>query len=380
MAGTSPFYNVRDYGAVGDGKSDDTAAIVEAIAAAGPSSEPTGDTVFLPAGKYLVSSTITVPPGLTLLGAGWNTPGSQANVFAGSWVFVRAGADFSPVTIAGSGGSVRNLGFNVPDQSTAGPPAPAQPMIRVTGNNALVEHICLYNPYGGIYLDGGAQSVIRRIWGQPVQYGIMVDRSKDTNYIDFVHFWPYWQPRGTAPAAYQLANGTAIWLLRCDNPHISNVFAYNYNRGISLSSSPAGTPHKVHLQNADFDGCVTGVHIAAPGQAGYAATIQMTNVTIQSPSGEGIPTGNGLWVEASSSYAMVQACNMRIAHSGLDAIRIDADNVMFYGENISLENWYGKEGFYISQSSSLAFLGVGFACTPGGRPYAPRSQFRLART
>ncbi len=123
-----------------------------------------------------------------------------------------------------------------------------------------------------------------------------------------------------------------------------------------------------------------GVHIAAPGQAGYAATIQMTNVTIQSPSGDGIPTGNGLWVEANSSYAMVQACNMRIAHSGLDAIRIDADNVMFYGENISLENWYGNEGFYISQSSSLAFLGVGFACTPGGRPYAPRSQFRLART
>ena len=40
-----------------------------------------------------------------------------------------------------------------------------------------------------------------------------------------------WQPRGLVPAAYQLANGTAIWLLRCDNPHISNVFAYNYNGG-----------------------------------------------------------------------------------------------------------------------------------------------------
>ena len=62
-----------------------------------------------------------------------------------------------------------------------------------------------------------------------------------------------WPGAGRLP----LANGTAIWLLRCDNPHISNVFAYNYNRGIRLSSSPAGTPHKVHLQNADFDGCVT---------------------------------------------------------------------------------------------------------------------------
>jgi hypothetical protein len=380
MAGTSPFYNVRDYGAAGDGKTDDTAAIMEAISAAAPSSEPTGDTVYFPSGKYLVTSTLTVPAGLTLLGSGWNTPGAQVSVFAGSWIFVRAGADFSPVTVSGSGGSVRHLGFNVPDQSTSGPPAPAQPMIRVTEHNVLIEHIFLFNPYGGIYLDGAAQSVIRRIWGQPVQYGIMIDRSRDSNYIDFVHFWPYWQPQNLAPAIYQLANGVAIWLLRCDNPHISNVFAYNYNKGISLSHSPDGTPHKVHLQNADFDRCVTGVHIGAPGQDGYAATLQMSNVTIQSPTGAGIPVGNGFWVEPMSSYAMVQATNLRVAHSGLDAIRIDADNVRFYGENISLESWHGNEGFYIAHASSFAFLGVGFAFSPGGRPYAPRSQFKLART
>jgi hypothetical protein len=374
---SSPFYNVLDYGATGDGTTDDTAAIAEAMTAAAPSSAPTGNTVYLPAGKYRVSSSLVVPPALTLMGAGWNTPGAQVNTFAGSWIFVEAGAGFSPVTVSGSGGAVRALGFNVPDQSTAGPPASAQPMVLVSANNALIEDICLYNPYGGIFINGGAQTAVRRIFGQPVQYGIIIDGSRDTNYIDTVHFWPYWQPTQTTVAAYQLANGIAIGLFRCDNPHFSNIFAFNYNKGLSLSSSSTGIPHKVHLMNADFDRCVTGIHVASPGSAGSAATIQMVNVTIQSPTGPGIPAGNGIWVEAAAAYAMVQALNVRVSNSGLNAVRIDADNVNFYGENISLENWRGNGGFYISSASSFAHLGVG--CTPGDAPYAPRSQFRRAQ-
>lgn len=377
--GAGPFLNVMDYGAVGDGQTDDTRAIAEAVAAASPTSAPTGKTVYLPAGRYLVSAGVSLPPGVTLAGEGWNTPGSQVNTFAGSWLFVGAGAGFSPVNIVGSGAAIRNIAFNVFDQSTSSAPASAQPMVRVTGNNALVEDVLLYNPYGGIYLDGAAQAVIRRVWGQPVQYGIVVDRSQDVNYIDTVHFWPYWQPGTGVPAAYQLANGVAILLLRCDNPHISNVFAYNYNKGLSLAGSPAGTPHKVHLANADFDGCVTGVHVNAPGRAGSAATLQMVNVTVQSPPARSVAPGHGVWVESASSYAMVQACNLRISGSGLHAVCIEADNVLFFGDNVSLENWNAKEGFYIASRSSYAHLGVGFACTPGGTPYGPKSQFRMAK-
>lgn len=375
---TSPWYNVRDFGAAGDGTTDDTDAINRAISAAAPSHEPTGNTVYLPAGRYLVTSSLRLPPALALVGAGWNTPGSQANVFAGSWLQVRAGADFSPVTVAGSGGSVRDLAFNVPDQANRGEPAPAAPMLHVTANNALIENILLYNPYGGIFIDGGAQAALRRIFGQPLNYGIMVDRSQDTNYIDTVHFWPYWQPPGSEIGAYQLSHGTGIVLMRSDNPHLCNIFALNYNRGLSLSSSPAGCPHKVHLLNADFDGCVTGVHIGAPGRAGYAATMQMANVSMQAPGSQGAPMGHGIWVEAMSSFAMVQASNVRVSNSGLNAIRVDADNVGFHAENLSLENWRGEEGFRITSASSLATLGSGFTCTPGGTPLAPRLQFRLA--
>ncbi|MGH9106925.1 MAG: glycosyl hydrolase family 28-related protein [Acidimicrobiales bacterium] len=380
MPGTSPFFNVADYGATGDGKTDDTAAITAAIAAASPpASSATGNTVFFPAGRYLVTSGVEVPAGLALEGTGWNTPGSQVNPFAGTWILVGAGSGFSPVNLSGGGSAVRRIAFNVPDQPKAGAPPEAGAMVHVTANNTLVEDVFVYNPYGGVHIDGGAQTVVRRLFGQPVQYGLMIDRSQDVNYIDAVHFWPYWQPANTDVGGYQLARGTALLLLRCDNPHLSNVFAYNYNKGFSLGGSPAGTPHKVHLMNADFDGCVTGVHIGAPGQAGYAVTLQMANVTVQAPAHGGAPKGHGIWVEAASAYAMVQASNLRVAHSGLHAIHIDAENVSFHGENVSLEHWAGDTGFFISSSTSSAWLGAGFAYTPGGTPFAPKRQFHLAK-
>jgi hypothetical protein len=60
----TPTYNVRDYGAVGDGKADDTAAIQAAIDAA-----PAGDVVAIPRGKYRITGTLVVPKTLALVGA-----------------------------------------------------------------------------------------------------------------------------------------------------------------------------------------------------------------------------------------------------------------------------------------------------------------------
>lgn len=51
-------FNVRDFGAKGDGVADDTAAIAQALAKAGAAG---GGVVWLPKGRYLVSAKLTVP-------------------------------------------------------------------------------------------------------------------------------------------------------------------------------------------------------------------------------------------------------------------------------------------------------------------------------
>jgi hypothetical protein len=75
--------NVRDYGATGDGGTDDAAAITLAIAAA------SGRTLYFPAGTYVVYSALIVgggyPGGLTIEGDGWDSTikvGDGANCYA----------------------------------------------------------------------------------------------------------------------------------------------------------------------------------------------------------------------------------------------------------------------------------------------------------
>lgn len=69
------YINVKDYGAAGDGVTDDTAAINDALTYA--QTFDLGATLFFPAGEYLISSTITIPyvsghglGGISILGEG----------------------------------------------------------------------------------------------------------------------------------------------------------------------------------------------------------------------------------------------------------------------------------------------------------------------
>lgn len=61
-------YNVRGYGAVGDGVTDDTTAIRNAIAAV-----PDGGTLYIPTGKFRVTDTININRAISIEGSG---PGS----------------------------------------------------------------------------------------------------------------------------------------------------------------------------------------------------------------------------------------------------------------------------------------------------------------
>ena len=83
-----PTHNVRDYGAVGDGITDDTAALRAALLAAKVAG---GGVVFMPAGTYVVTSTLAVNgSNIVLRGAGvdatklWITR-ALSDVFPGTW-------------------------------------------------------------------------------------------------------------------------------------------------------------------------------------------------------------------------------------------------------------------------------------------------------
>ena len=71
------FVNIRDFGATGDGVTDDTASINRALQQIYKESENLFDsrtrrTIYIPGGTYLTSNVISIPPNTTLVGDGPN--------------------------------------------------------------------------------------------------------------------------------------------------------------------------------------------------------------------------------------------------------------------------------------------------------------------
>lgn len=83
-------FNVRAYGAAGDGVTDDTPAVVAAMAAAAAAS-PSGGTVVFGPGTYLVGQITVATPGMTfLLAAGASLLCGHTFTGAGAWFDVTA--------------------------------------------------------------------------------------------------------------------------------------------------------------------------------------------------------------------------------------------------------------------------------------------------
>ncbi|MGW2113806.1 right-handed parallel beta-helix repeat-containing protein [Streptomyces zhihengii] len=78
------------YGAVGDGATDDTAALQAALTAAATART----TLYIPAGEYIVSDPLVLPPGegLTIAGSGWGTRLKLASG-ADTFIFEMTGED-----------------------------------------------------------------------------------------------------------------------------------------------------------------------------------------------------------------------------------------------------------------------------------------------
>jgi parallel beta-helix repeat protein len=96
-----PAINVKDYGATGDGATNDTAAIQAAIDDA-PAS---GGTVFFPFGNYSIGKiSIGVKSGVTLLGAGWsNTKLTLRNTTNDHMIVIGDGSTYT------TGNAIRNM-------------------------------------------------------------------------------------------------------------------------------------------------------------------------------------------------------------------------------------------------------------------------------
>lgn len=244
--------NAKKFGAIGDGKRDDTAALQKAI----DESAKTGDKLFIPAGKYLVSNSLTVTPGAVLEGAAnsprYNTP------LNGTIILSTHGRDNEKAPALfemGSSTSVSGLTIYYPEQKAVDI-HPYAWTFHMSDTDNTLENITLINSYNAIKVGGETWNVrhrIRSVYGCALRRGILVDGCSDVGRIDNVHFHGHWWWAKEVGGAgdvngkfglvnqYLFDNLEAFIFGRTDWEYVSNTFVFIAKTGYRFIKTSKGS-------------------------------------------------------------------------------------------------------------------------------------------
>ena len=156
----SDLISVKDFGAEGDGLTDDTNAFINALSAA--------DSVFVPEGEYLVTSSITLGERKTLIGAGQRS------------VIKAQGNSFNVIEIPADFATLGMLRIENGDTAIRLKSAGGRPVVQTS-----VFDVTIWTPNIGVQLDGGTSLDYPCYWNnfdrvlveQPAVHGIHLMKS-----------------------------------------------------------------------------------------------------------------------------------------------------------------------------------------------------------
>lgn len=285
---SSATFQVRAYGARGDGKTDDTPAFQKALDEAGKIG---GGTVFAGPGNFLFAGHLSVPNGVTLEGTWKSVPAHNGLRDAGLPKPTDGGTTFLVTEGAGkeegpsfitlhTNSTLKGVVLYYPNQKTDEEPVPYPYAVAMRGKNPAVLQVELLNPYKGIDASRNERHLIRDVQGQPLRRGIFVDAIYDVGRIENVHFNPWWsiQPK---LLKWQMENGEAFVFGRTDWQYVLNTFCFGYKVGYRFLQTRSGGCNGNFLGiGADdcytalvVDGC-TGLDCSSPMANSFRSTVR----------------------------------------------------------------------------------------------------------
>lgn len=217
-------FNVRAYGATGNGSTDDTAAISATISAA---QNAGGGIVYLPQGNYLVSGQLSVThSGIQIIGAGQAaTTITVSSGYANGDVI-----NFSNV----SWGSVRMLTLTSQVARTGG-----AAIHMATANGIYVQDVDVTAMYIGCLIDGTCilNYIDRGYWTNFTAggVGIWVNTAGNDQYISNIVMDNSTTPADEPLADLRVQSTGALWCHQCDMIHGQNGLLIDPPQGSNVT-------------------------------------------------------------------------------------------------------------------------------------------------
>lgn len=248
VAGAFP---VEWFGAKGDGKTDDTTAIQNAISAATAAG---GGSVLFKVARYFTTGTFVVPTGVVLSGtiegpfdvAGLNP---AATTIAPTLLVTNTGAPF--VTLQGLGSGVADLLFHYPNQVKTSASAPTVYPYTIVHNNAVCTKVVrstVTNAYDFLDIDDPSLSrnMAQDLFIGALHIGIHIDHTFAFTTLHNIHNGVFWDEvenasYPTSIDTWVLNNGTGLVVQRMDALEVHDFFAFSRFAGVLLTDSPDTT-------------------------------------------------------------------------------------------------------------------------------------------
>jgi len=288
-------YNVRDYGAMGDGKTVDTMAIQKALDAC----RGTGGTVELPPGTYLSRSlriftktTVQIDAGATLQATTnqqdfMKTPGDWLKAKGNDFIPFIHGSDLEDVTFTGGGvidggGSVWWGEAEKARQIKPGYTLPRPNLISLERcKNLRMENITLQNSPKFHFVPTDCESVvISNVTILAPEHAANTDAIDPSNcrnvLITRCHI-----DVGDDNVAIKAGKAVPDRDFACEDITVTDC-TFFHGHGLSIGSETAGGVHNVTVRNCTFENTENGLRIKSQrGKGGVVENITYDHITMK---------------------------------------------------------------------------------------------------
>jgi hypothetical protein len=234
--------SVKDFGAVGNGSTDDTTAIRAAIA--------TGRAVYFPAGNYLITDSLTLSTtGQVMLG---DTKEQSYFTINSSFNMSRSGVI---IFTAGTPGlELRDLGMKFIQPDTSNRASLTSYPVAIYAQNVagfVIQNMKIVNASNGIDMRGNCgNSYIELLQMSAYETGIWIDGSLDTVRINKYHFWNF-DMTGNQASIFYTHPTRGFSVGRVDGLFIQQYLNIS-NLGLAMYQGSSGPPW-VYITDSGFD-------------------------------------------------------------------------------------------------------------------------------